>query len=686
MRIFLLVTLLCAVAIAWPQEAPAEEVPAGGRAWELVTQPLADNTLILNVQAVRDDGQRLIYQALGSMPGSSSGDLVSHVRGIRTDSGWRIEPIGGTYEIPRFEESAFFSPKLWTVNPDFSRAILSYAAPMLPSGPPAPRVGVYQWAESGLSFAADMGNGGEVVDTSSDLSRVIAVASEHILPSDAGRTTGVSVYMAEGSTVTQVDVDTSGALLSACGSLVYPAGVSATAERVYFANPAESGPCGPSRLFLRESDGTTTEVSASQCTGGGCDGAQDVAFTGASQDGAVAYLVTAQRLTNADQNLKRDLYRFEAKSGALELVSPGTPGMEGEVTTDLALTSDDGSLAYFYAKGPLLPGQGTAGSNLYVASQSGIRFVGPALPGDPIKISSDGRFAALSTSASLDPADTDERIDTFLYDYEKEVFFFVSNGLTGGSGPFDATILSSLQVSFPPPVRQPLSSDGSRVFFETAEPLVSEDHNEVLDVYEWHAGGLGLISSGKSPYPSRFGGAGSDGETVVFQTAETLLPRDRDGGDLDLYVARPGGGFAEEEPDTSCDEACSPRALTPISRPLAASSAAKQTRKGRIRLRPVAAGTCLDLLHNGRATIAATVPAPGRVSAVAKGRVNGKSRTVLRGVAGAVRPGPLTVPLVATASGRAELRAGHRLRVRLVLRQVSNTLVRNVSFGCGVRG
>ena len=37
-----------------------------------------------------------------------------------------------------------------------------------------------------------------------------------------------------------------------------------------------------------------------------------------------------------------------------------------------------------------------------------------------------------------------------------------------------------------------ISSDGSRVFFETQQPLVPEDENGLLDVYEWERAGAGF--------------------------------------------------------------------------------------------------------------------------------------------------------------------------------------------------
>jgi hypothetical protein len=96
-----------------------------------------------------------------------------------------------------------------------------------------------------------------------------------------------------------------------------------------------------------------------------------------------------------------------------------------------------------------------------------------------------------------------------------------------------------------------LSADGNRVFFETTEPLVSQDTNKGVDVYEWEASGEGtcersqgciqLISGGHSPEPSYFLDADEDGGDAFFLTAASLYPLDP--GSYDVYDAREGGGF-----------------------------------------------------------------------------------------------------------------------------------------------
>jgi hypothetical protein len=104
-----------------------------------------------------------------------------------------------------------------------------------------------------------------------------------------------------------------------------------------------------------------------------------------------------------------------------------------------------------------------------------------------------------------------------------------------------------------------MSSDGSRIYFESYEPLTSADTNGKADVYEWEEAGSGgceevgssfvkasggclsLISSGQSPADSEFVDASPDGRDVFIRTASSLLPQDP--GEIDIYDAREEGGF-----------------------------------------------------------------------------------------------------------------------------------------------
>jgi hypothetical protein len=97
---------------------------------------------------------------------------------------------------------------------------------------------------------------------------------------------------------------------------------------------------------------------------------------------------------------------------------------------------------------------------------------------------------------------------------------------------------------------QVLSDDGSRVFFDSWEPLVSQDTNGKLDVYEWERDGVGschesegcvyLLSGGISSSSSWFLGASASGDDAfVISRADLTGTAGYEG--FAVYDARVGG-------------------------------------------------------------------------------------------------------------------------------------------------
>jgi hypothetical protein len=118
-----------------------------------------------------------------------------------------------------------------------------------------------------------------------------------------------------------------------------------------------------------------------------------------------------------------------------------------------------------------------------------------------------------------------------------------------------------------------LSADGSHVFFNSEDPLVSADVNREADVYQWEAQGqsgcakpagcVALLSSGRSPGGASLIDASVDGSDVFFVTDGSLVPTDP--GSFDLYDARVGGGFeAPEVPIICFGDACQSLPSEPV--------------------------------------------------------------------------------------------------------------------------
>ena len=92
-----------------------------------------------------------------------------------------------------------------------------------------------------------------------------------------------------------------------------------------------------------------------------------------------------------------------------------------------------------------------------------------------------------------------------------------------------------------------MASDGSKVFFDSTRPLVPQDTNGRMDVYEWEQDGSGdclrgtgciyLLSSGTSPEPSELIDASESGDDVFFVTRAQLVEEDGN-QNWDVYDAR----------------------------------------------------------------------------------------------------------------------------------------------------
>ena len=103
------------------------------------------------------------------------------------------------------------------------------------------------------------------------------------------------------------------------------------------------------------------------------------------------------------------------------------------------------------------------------------------------------------------------------------------------------------------------SADGSRVFFTTAERLDSApDDSGGVDVYERSGGTTKLVSGGTANTPAVFRGVSSDGSRVFFETDESLLGSDSDSA-KDVYLRSYGAS-------RSCRRWVPPTALRRTSR------------------------------------------------------------------------------------------------------------------------
>jgi hypothetical protein len=339
-------------------------------------------------------------------------------------------------------------------------------------------------------------------------------------------------------------------------------------------------------LFARVDNSVTREI-----------GSGELLAAGLSDDGTFAFY--AEGATGVG-----NLFRYDTRSGASAPIS--TSG-----DSQFVNVSPDGSHVYFESPS-LLDGQhGVGGApNLYVWDGATTRFIAtvtdadlarreepsqavvgltrwasptprsPASNGDVVlatsRVTPDGEVFAFESEAALTGFDNDGQVEIYRYDDRIRTLTCVSCGRilqapTSGAHFADYEFRAVGRNT----VVGNLSADGQTVFFQTGESLLGEDVDRSTDVYEWHEGNLALISAGGSSQPSLLMGATPDGGNVFIRTAAQLVPAAQQVGALAIYDARVGGGFPAEagpDPDPCTSGACQRGSAAEAAEPIPASA------------------------------------------------------------------------------------------------------------------
>ena len=255
-------------------------------------------------------------------------------------------------------------------------------------------------------------------------------------------------------------------------------------------------------------------------------------FRGASGDGSKVFIETDEQLVSGDTDSKVDLY--EHSGGTTTWLSQGEINGNGAFqAATFSGASSSGSRVFFRTEEQLVSGDTDGGwADIYERSAGATTWISGAGNGTRDAFfegaSSDGSRVFFTTSESLVSGDTDVFED--IYERSGGITTQVSQGQIHGNGAFEATFKAA-------------SSDGSRVFFETAEKLVDGDTDDEIDLYERSGGTTRWISQGQSngngPFDATFAGAPGDRSKGLFDTDESLVSGDTDSS-TDLYE-RSGG-------------------------------------------------------------------------------------------------------------------------------------------------
>jgi hypothetical protein len=293
-----------------------------------------------------------------------------------------------------------------------------------------------------------------------------------------------------------------------------------------------SGDTDSSLDVYERAGGTTTQVSTGT-TGG--NGSLNAFFSAASIDGERVFFSTAEALVGADQDASRDIY--ERYNGTTTLISTGPNGGNGAFNVLFGGISLDGTRVFFETREALVAGD-TDGAcpdtsepplyillcfDVYERSNGNTTWVSSGGSGSHnasfSALSQEGGRVFFSTTEALLPADGDAGAHD-VYERFAGNLNLISQGPVGGTGNHAAEFVGA-------------STDGTRIFFQTYEQLVSADTDASwLDVYERNAGATTLISTGPATTNGDqiplWRGSSLDGTRAFFQTDEPLTSTDTD--------------------------------------------------------------------------------------------------------------------------------------------------------------
>jgi hypothetical protein len=374
--------------------------------------------------------------------------------------------------------------------------------------------------------------------------------------------------------------------------------ISADGSKIFFETPIpgieEYALTQPSQrtvhLYMREHGNRTVPLDdPSIQTGAGAR------YMGASENGKDVFFLSDEGLAGSEFT-DPELYVYDTEAEKLTLISgapAGEPAVDGAVYGVTAI-SNDGSHVYYVARGVLAGNTNSEGQravtgepNLYVydtATQTNT-FIAQLGSGDvetaagrigrlvsyldlerPAVPTPDGQVLVFTSVGDLTGQNSGGVAQVYRYDAVSGELLCISCG-PGATGKASLGIGQGAGGSIeggsydPQSASAPMSADGEQIFFETESSLLPEDRNggaepigatllgvEVkipfdIDVYEWNAGRLSLISDGQPGLNSLLS-VTPDAHDVFIDTSVDLEDgRPTTTGEVTLYDARVGGGF-----------------------------------------------------------------------------------------------------------------------------------------------
>ena len=591
------------------------------------------------------NGNRLAYYSSVNFAGAPANNGQTAYLAQRTDNGWATSPMVPKVETPDMGAIGYY------YFPDFTQDLSESIVPLRTASAEPNVANVFTMRPDGTlswltaptvigtaihekAYAGRSADGSHIVfESEQQFSAQTTVAARQVWEWVNGQVRLVSILpdgttWPNGAGVGSGLNGTIGGGVTFGGTLPQPDAVSEDGSKIFF---GLGGQGVTQRVFVRLNGSETREITLSQRAGSVGQPPNTANFVGASADGNVAMFLSPEQLTD-DATPNGGIYAFDLRTGVLRFVSTGASDPAGAQVESGPLVSRDGRRVYFVAQAVLDPGKGVAGGrNLYVSYLGKVSFIATLGSDDSagLRVTRDGRFFVFQSWERITGFDNAGHAEIYLYDADLGTIACVSCGQPGHTPVGDASIIANpyprggttpvAQIGRP----RAITDDGSRVFFQTGDSLVSDDINHSADVYEyWTAtGALSLISAGTGGSDSEIADNSPDGHDVFFFTRDSLVKSDTDGGARDIYDARVGGGFPDPPEPSSCTEdACQPLAKSapaPLSPGTtgSASGTVTERRDPALYVNRITATGRRNAIKTGRLTLVINAEAAGTVRA-----------------------------------------------------------------------
>lgn len=703
-------TATAAVGLGFGIAAVGAPAQAANRAYELVTPPGSHAEVRPGGGAATPGGDTVCFNSETAIAGAPSNGIDTADDGFcsrRTAAGWQTEWVTGP--VVRDPHGGKGS-QVYFVSPDGGRVVFASDMGIFPDypGPPTGRTGsgtpsAFMWENGQTRWLAptplplpEEGDpafiGREPLAASEDLTHGVFLSRLQLLPQDANSVPDVYEWTPDGIRLVSRDAagDAVGGLpplgTDADQMAAEPGTISRDGSRIFFQHTgalAGGAPAGRQSVFMRQGDELTL---VSPRLGPGP--AEDVRFVGASDDGGIVYLLTAEQLTSAPKQPGNAIYRYDVTADALSLVATDAGG-SGLVFLG---TSADGSTVVYRSSafpptlfvnrdgvsseiGRLGPLDSASVTSLVGSTRSDKRA---------LRISADGEVVVFASTGTFPPTAATGRAEVYRWTpAEGTQQISELPGLPAPTGNAMITNVSSILPGDPrqsvlntarerPTLGRVLTDDGARIYFETPQALVSGDINSAIDVYEWDGGRVSLVSPGTQRDDALYHDSSADGSTVFFTTTARLIPELDRNASPDLYAARIGGGFPLPQPEPICEGAnCQGTPAAPPVAPIPGSSTldgpgdAEEPAPtvARQKVQRLTTAQRKAFARRGRTVLTVRTNAKGVVTATVRARVGRRTSVVARSVR-AVRGGASArLPLALSKAARAELRTNRRLRL-----------------------